>query len=105
MLAAPAAGAAGLNVCIWGTITGPDALVNGMAYGTRDYFEYLNQAKGGIAGNKVSTLLLDGRYKLDKELKIYRRCVDEDNAAYVNGWSTGAVNALKDRSTRTACRS
>ncbi len=96
-LAAPAARATGLNVCVWGTITGPDALVNGMAYGTRDYFEYLNQAKGGIAGNKVSTLLLDGRYKLDEELKIYRRCVDEDNAAYVNGWSTGAVNALKDQ--------
>ena len=44
---------ADLSVCIWGTITGPDALVNGMSYGTRDYFEFLNQAKGGIGGNKV----------------------------------------------------
>ncbi len=95
-LAVPA-GAAELNVCVWGTITGPDALVNGMAYGTRDYFEFLNQTKGGIAGHKVNTLLLDGRYKLDEELKIYRRCVDEEQAAFVNGWSTGAVNALKDQ--------
>ncbi|MBV9749099.1 MAG: hypothetical protein JO157_09810, partial [Acetobacteraceae bacterium] len=71
--------AADLNVCVWGTITGPDALVNGMAYGTRDYFEFLNQTKGGIEGHKVGTLLLDGRYKLDEELKIYRRCVDEEN--------------------------
>src|SRR5271170_303187 len=62
------ANAAALNVCIWGTITGPDALVNGMSYGIRDYLEYLNQTQGGIAGNKVNTLLLDGRYKLDEEL-------------------------------------
>ncbi len=89
--------AADLNVCVWGTITGPDALVNGMAYGTRDYFEFLNQTKGGIEGHKVGTLLLDGRYKLDEELKSYRRCVDQENAAYVNGWSTGSVNALKDQ--------
>ena len=89
--------AADLTVCAWGTITGPDALVNGMAYGTRDYFEFLNQTRGGIAGNKVNTLLLDGRYKLDEELKIYRRCVDQENAVYVNGWSTGSVNALKDQ--------
>ena len=89
--------AADLNVCAWGTITGPDALVNGMAYGTRDYFEFLNQTKGGIAGHKVNTLLLDGRYKLDEELKIYRRCVDQENAAFVNGWSTGSANALKDQ--------
>jgi branched-chain amino acid transport system permease protein len=40
-----------ITVCTWGTITGPDALVNGMTYGTRDYLEYLNQTKGGIAGN------------------------------------------------------
>ena len=96
-IAAVPAGAAGLNVCVWGTITGPDALVNGMAYGTRDYFEYLNQTRGGITGNKVNTLLLDGRYKLDEELKIYRRCADQEGAAFVNGWSTGAVNALKDQ--------
>lgn len=89
--------AADVTVCVWGTITGPDALVNGMAYGTRDYFEFLNQTRGGIAGNKVNTLLLDGRYKLDEELKIYRRCVDQENAVYVNGWSTGAVNAPKDQ--------
>ena len=47
----------------------PDALVNGMSYGPRDYLEFLNQTKGGIAGNKVNLLLLDGRYKLDEELK------------------------------------
>lgn len=98
-LAAPTAGAADIGVCIWGTITGPDALVNGMSYGTRDYLEYINQAKGGIAGNKVVTLLLDGRYKLDEELKLYRRCVDQENAVFVNGWSTGAVKALREQIT------
>lgn len=88
---------ADLSVCIWGTITGPDALVNGMSYGTRDYFEFLNQAKGGIGGNKVQILLLDGRYKLDEELKNYRRCVDQENSVYVNGWSTGSVKALREQ--------
>ena len=88
---------ADVNVCVWGTITGPDALVNGMSYGTRDYFEFLNQSKGGVAGSKVNALLLDGRYKLDEELKIYRRCVDQENAVFVNGWSTGAAKALRDQ--------
>jgi len=89
--------AADINVCVWGTITGPDALVNGMSYGTHDYFTYLNQTKGGIAGNKVNALLLDGRYKLEEELKIYRRCVDQENAVVINGWSTGSAKALREQ--------
>lgn len=88
---------ADVNVCVWGTITGPDALVNGMSYGTHDYFQYLNQTKGGIAGQKVNSLLLDGRYKLDEELKIYRRCVDQENAVLINGWSTGSAKALREQ--------
>ena len=96
-IASAAASAADIKVCIWGTITGPDALVNGMSYGARDYFDYLNETQGGIGGNKLVPLLLDGRYKLDEELKIYRRCVDQENAVVVNGWSTGAVKALRDQ--------
>ncbi|PWE53460.1 branched-chain amino acid ABC transporter substrate-binding protein [Metarhizobium album] len=94
---ASSASAADITVCMWGTITGPDALLNGMSYGTRDYIEYINQTQGGIAGNKIKTLLLDGRYKLDEEQKNYRRCVGEENAVYVKGWSTGAVKALRDQ--------
>jgi branched-chain amino acid transport system substrate-binding protein len=86
-----------ITICAWGTITGPDALVNGMTYGTRDYLEYLNQTKGGIAGNKIRVLMLDGRYKLDEELKIYRRCADQEQAVVINGWSTGASKALRDQ--------
>jgi branched-chain amino acid transport system substrate-binding protein len=68
-----------------------------MSYGTRDYFEHLNQAEGGIEGQKVKTILLDGRYKLDEEQKLYRRCVGEENAVFVKGWSTGAVKSLRDQ--------
>ncbi len=88
---------ADINVCVWGTITGPDALVNGMSYGTHDYFQYLNQTKGGIAGQKINSLLLDGRYKLEEELKIYRRCVDQENAVFIKGWSTGSAKALREQ--------
>ena len=94
-IAAPAR--AEITVCAWGTITGPDALVNGMTYGTHDYLEYLNKTKGGIAGNKIRVLMLDGRYKLDEELKIYRRCADQEQAVVINGWSTGASKALRDQ--------
>jgi branched-chain amino acid transport system substrate-binding protein len=96
-LAATAARAADINVCMWGTINGPDALVNGMTYGFRDYLEYLNQSAGGIAGHPVRTVMLDGRYKLDEELKIYRRCVGEENAVLIGGWSTGAAKALREQ--------
>jgi len=96
-LAASTPAAADVTVCIWGTITGPDALVNGMSYGTKDYLDYLNETQGGIEKNRLNTLLLDGRYKLEEELKIYRRCVDQENAVVVNGWSTGSVKALRDQ--------
>ncbi len=89
--------AADVNVCVWGTITGPDAGVNGMSYGTVDYLNYLNQTQGGIAGQKIHVILLDGRYKLDEELKIYRRCVDQENAVVVKGWSTGSAKALREQ--------
>jgi branched-chain amino acid transport system substrate-binding protein len=92
--------AADITVCIWGALSGPDSSVNGVIYGPRDYFEYLNQSKGGIAGNKVKVLLLDGRYKLDEELKHYRRCVDQEQAVFVSGWSTGAAKALRDQITQ-----
>ena len=100
LLAAVPSRASDISVCIWGTITGPDALVNGMAYGPRDYLEFLNQTQGGIAGVKVKTLLLDGRYKLDEELKDYRRCVEEEQAVVVVGWSTGSAKALRDQVTQ-----
>src|SRR5262245_50586645 len=87
---------ADVNVCVWGTITGPDALVNGMSYGNRDYMDFINK-KGGIACQKVNVLFLDGRYRLDEELKIYRRCIDQEHAVVVNGWSTGSVKALRDQ--------
>lgn len=96
-VATPALAADTVNVCVWGTITGPDAAVNGMSYGTHDYFQYLNQTRGGIAGYKVNSLLLDGRYKLEEELKIYRRCVDQENAVVINGWSTGSAKALREQ--------
>jgi branched-chain amino acid transport system substrate-binding protein len=95
--AASPASAGDITVCIWGSLTGPDTSVNGVVYGPRDYFEHLNQTKGGIAGNKVKVLLLDGRYKLDEELKLYRRCVDQEQAVFVSGWSTGAAKALRSQ--------
>ena len=97
LVAAAAPAKADITVCTWGTITGPDALVNGMTYGTRDYLEYLNQTKGGVAGQKIKVLMLDGRYKLDEELKFYRRCADQEQAVVINGWSTGASKALRDQ--------
>ena len=96
-LAAAFPAAADVNVCIWGTITGPDALVNGMSYGTRDFLEYLNKSQGGIAKQKINIVFLDGRYRLDEEQKIYRRCIEQENAVVVNGWSTGAVKSLRDQ--------
>lgn len=96
----PAAAVAPITVCVWGTLTGPDTLVNGMTYGTRDYFAYRNEAEGGIRGYPVDVKLYDGRYELAEELRIYRRCVDEDRAVFVNGWSTGAAKALRDVTTR-----
>ena len=45
----------------------------------------------------MKALLLDGRYKLEEELKLYRRCVDQENAVFVDGWSTGSAKALRDQ--------
>lgn len=85
-----------ITIGIWGTITGPDSDVNGMSYGTRDYFEYLNEKKGGVMGYKYNPILLDGKYSLDEEVKNFKRFVTVDKAVVINGWSTGSAKALRD---------
>jgi branched-chain amino acid transport system substrate-binding protein len=86
-----------ITVCVIGALTGSDAILSGLSYGTDDYFKYLNETQRGIAGNKVNLLLLDARYKLDEELKDYRRCVDRENAVLIKGWSTGAAKAIREQ--------
>ncbi|MHB1406679.1 MAG: ABC transporter substrate-binding protein [Desulfitobacteriaceae bacterium] len=84
-----------ITVGVWGTITGPDSDVNGMSYGTKDYLEYIN-SKGGVEGYKINALLLDGKYQMEEEIKLFKRLSTVDNAVVINGWSTGATKALRD---------
>ncbi|WP_206813030.1 ABC transporter substrate-binding protein [Paradesulfitobacterium ferrireducens] len=84
-----------ITVGIWGTITGPDSDVNGMSYGTKDYFEFIN-SKGGVDGYKYNALLLDGKYQMEEEIKLFKRLSTVDKAVVINGWSTGVTKALRD---------
>lgn len=84
-------------VGVWGTLTGPDSNVNGMTWGTYDYFNYLNEFKGGIDGHPVKAIIADGKYQLEEEFKIFNRLVDVEKAVVINGWSTGATKALREQ--------
>lgn len=60
-----------------------------MTYGARGCLEYLDQTKGGVAGQKVRVLTLDGRNHLDEGLKIHRRYADREQAVVAGASSAG----------------
>ena len=42
------------------------------AKGHKDYFRYVNEVKGGIAGNKIELTIVDHAYKVPEAIKFLR---------------------------------
>ena len=85
-----------IPVGVFGTLTGKDSDVNGMSYGTRDYFEYINGKFGGIMGHRIKCTLLDGHNITPIEVKHFRTLAGKEKAVMINGWGTGGTIALRE---------
>jgi len=86
-----------IPIGIIGVFTGMDTDVNGMSYGTRDYFEWYNDKFGGIKGYPIKCIMLDGKNSIPDEVKNFKRLVSVEKAVLINGWGTGGTKALKDQ--------
>ncbi len=86
-----------ISIGVIGSLTGPDTDVNGMSYGCRDYFKYMNDKYGGFMGHPIKCTLLDGKNQVPEEVKAFKRLVDLEKVVLIDGWGTGGTKALRDQ--------
>ena len=65
------------------------------AKGTQDYFTYVNEVKGGVAGNKIDLILVDTGYKVNEAVAAVRKFAVQDRVDMIATWSAGAGLAAK----------
>jgi len=60
------------------------------AKGQQDYFRYINEVKGGIAGNKIDLTVVDHAYKVPEALKYVKRFCTSDKMDMIATWDAGS---------------
>jgi len=85
-----------IPVGIIGDLSGPTSGLAEMAYSSRDYFNYLNEKKGGVLGHEVDVLLVDGAEVIPVEVSNYKRIMTRQKPVFIFIWSTGGAKALRD---------
>jgi branched-chain amino acid transport system substrate-binding protein len=65
------------------------------AKGHQDYFTYVNEVKGGVAGNKIELILVDTGYKVPEAVAAVRKFAVQDKVDMIATWSAGAGLAAK----------
>src|SRR6266508_239204 len=85
-----------IPVGIIGDLSGPTSGLAEMAYSSRDYFNYLNEKKGGVLGHEVDVLLVDGAEVIPVEVSNYKRIMTRQEPVFIFIWSTGGAKALRD---------
>mgnify|MGYP000178211924 CR=1 FL=1 len=65
------------------------------AKGHQDYFKYVNEVKGGVAGNKIELILVDTGYKVPEAVAAVRKFAVQDKVDMIATWSSGAGLAAK----------
>jgi len=64
------------------------------AKGHRDYFNYINEGKGGIAGRKIELTIVDHAYKAPEAVKFVKKFC-EDKMDMIATWDAGSGNQAK----------
>ncbi|MEK7375453.1 MAG: ABC transporter substrate-binding protein, partial [Thermodesulfobacteriota bacterium] len=59
------------------------------AKGQRDYFQYVNEVKGGVAGQKIEMILVDTAYKVPEAVAAVRKFAVQDEVDMIATWSAG----------------
>jgi len=65
------------------------------AKGQQDYFRYVNDVKGGVAGRRIEMLLVDTAYKVTDAVAAVRKFAVLDKVDMIATWSAGEGLAAK----------
>jgi branched-chain amino acid transport system substrate-binding protein len=65
------------------------------AKGHQDYFRYVNEVKGGVAGRKIELILVDTAYKVPEAVAAARKFAVQDEVDMIATWSVGEGLAVK----------
>lgn len=65
------------------------------AKGQQDYFRYVNEVKGGVAGNKIEMILVDTQYKVPEAQAAVRKFAVQDHVDMIATWGAGEGMAAK----------
>ena len=63
--------------------------------GQRDYFRYVNEAKGGVAGHKIDMITVDTAYKVPEAQAAVQKFVLQDKVDMIATWGAGEGLAAK----------
>ncbi len=65
------------------------------AKGLQDYFRYVNEKKGGVAGKEIELTIVDHAYKVDEGLKFVKKFCTQDKKDMIAPWDAGTGMAAK----------
>jgi len=65
------------------------------AKGQQDYFRYVNEVKGGVAGNEIEMTLVDTMYKVPEAVAAVRKFAVSDKVDMIATWGAGEGLAAK----------
>jgi len=65
------------------------------AKGQQDYFNYVNDVKGGISGEKIKLILVDTGYKVPEAVAAVRKFAVRDRVDMIATWGAGEGLAAK----------
>ena len=60
------------------------------AKGHQDYFRYVNEVKGGVAGQKIDLTVVDSAYKTAEAVKYVKKFCTQDKMDMLATWSAGS---------------
>ncbi len=63
--------------------------------GQRDYFRYVNEVKGGVAGHKIEMITVDTAYKVPEAVAAVQKFALQDKVDMIATWSAGEGLAAK----------
>ena len=65
------------------------------AKGLQDYMHYINEVKGGIAGNKIDLTVVDNAYKVPEAVKYIKKFCTSDKMDITTTWDAGSGIMVK----------
>lgn len=63
--------------------------------GQRDYFRYVNEVKGGVAGQKIEMITVDTAYKVPEAVAAVKKFALQDKVDMIATWGAGEGLAAK----------